>query len=62
MIHEDGKAWLAVFAKIQKVLTSCQNEDGSWTGHHCISARTFCTACAAATLLTPMRFLPMIQM
>lgn len=62
MIHEDGKAWRSVFAKIQKVLTACQNLDGSWTGHHCISARTFCTASAVTALMTPLRFLPMIQM
>lgn len=62
MIHEEGKVWRSSFAKIQKVLTACQNLDGSWTGHHCISARTFCTACAVTGLLTPLRLLPMIQM
>ncbi len=62
MIHEEGEAWENAFAKIQKVLTSCQNADGSWTGHHCISARTFCTAAAVMTLETPLRFLPMIQL
>ncbi len=62
MIHEEGKAWEDAFAKIQKVLTSCQNQDGSWTGHHCISARTFCTAAAVLTIETPLRLLPMIQL
>ncbi|MCE9584716.1 MAG: hypothetical protein K8T20_19675, partial [Planctomycetes bacterium] len=62
MIHDENDAWRAVFGKVEKVLVSCQNSDGSWTGHHCISARTFCTACAITTLETPLRLLPMIQM
>jgi len=28
-----------------------QNADGSWSGHHCITGRTFCTA-AALNVLT----------
>jgi hypothetical protein len=28
-----------------------QNQDGSWTGHHCITGRTFCTAAALLTLM-----------
>jgi hypothetical protein len=27
-----------------------QNADGSWTGHHCITGRTFCTAAALLVL------------
>jgi hypothetical protein len=28
-----------------------QNQDGSWTGHHCITGQTFCTAAALLTLM-----------
>jgi len=28
-----------------------QNEDGSWSGSHCITGRTFCTSAALLTLL-----------
>ena len=28
-----------------------QNGDGSWTGHHCITGRTFCTAAALLVLM-----------
>ena len=28
-----------------------QNEDGSWTGHHCITGRTFCTAAALLVMM-----------
>ncbi|HSU69195.1 MAG TPA: hypothetical protein VLJ39_20085, partial [Tepidisphaeraceae bacterium] len=31
-------------------LNRVQNEDGSWTGDHCITGRTFCTAAALMTL------------
>jgi hypothetical protein len=42
------------FAKWDKGMTEnlnrVQNDDGSWTGHHCITGRTFCTATALLTL------------
>ena len=31
-------------------LNRIQNKDGSWTGHHCITGRTFCTAAALLVL------------
>ncbi len=44
----------ARFAKWSKGMTSnlerIQNRDGSWTGHHCITGRTFCTAAALLVL------------
>jgi hypothetical protein len=38
-----------------------QNGDGSWTGHHCITSRTFCTAAAVLVLSAPNRMLPISQ-
>ncbi len=32
-------------------LNRVQNQDGSWTGHHCITGRTFCTSAALLTLM-----------
>ncbi len=32
-------------------LDRVQNEDGSWSGQHCITGRTFCTAAALLTLM-----------
>ena len=46
-----GKEWDAWKEKMQTTLTSAQNEDGSWAGHHCITGRTFCTGTALLTLL-----------
>ena len=40
-----------------KIIT-IQNRDGSWTGHHCITDRTFCTSCALLTLMAPKLHLP----
>ena len=31
-------------------LERIQNKDGSWSGHHCITGRTFCTAAALLVL------------
>jgi hypothetical protein len=47
------------YPKITKALLACQNKDGSWTGHHCITGRVFCTACSVLVILTPDRLLPM---
>ena len=46
-----GKEWEAWKEQMQTTLTSAQNEDGSWAGHHCITGRTFCTGTALLTLL-----------
>ena len=32
-------------------LNRMQNADGSWSGHHCITGRTFCTASALLVLM-----------
>ncbi len=46
-----GKEWDAWKAKMQTMLCSAQNQDGSWVGHHCITGRIFCTSTALLTLL-----------
>jgi hypothetical protein len=42
-------------------IVGVQNSDGSWTGHHCITSRTFCTAAAILVLTSPNRYLPISQ-
>jgi hypothetical protein len=43
------------FVKWDKAMTEnlqrIQNNDGSWSGHHCITGRTFCTSAALLTLM-----------
>lgn len=52
MLAEGGEA----FAKWDKSMTDnlnrVQNDDGSWSGHHCITGKTFCTSTALLTLMT----------
>ncbi|MEZ5965002.1 MAG: prenyltransferase/squalene oxidase repeat-containing protein [Planctomycetota bacterium] len=49
-------AW---YRKIVAALARCQNADGSWLGHHCITGRVFCTACAYIALQTPHELMTM---
>lgn len=51
---QDWKRW---DKHISQLIGRVQNGDGSWTGHHCITGRTFCTAAALLVLMadrTPM--------
>ncbi|HKB42017.1 MAG TPA: hypothetical protein VKD72_36660, partial [Gemmataceae bacterium] len=47
----DPKAWATWDRSITQRLTRSQALDGSWTGSHCITGRTFCTAAALLTLM-----------
>ncbi len=53
--------WRAFYRRIVDALVACQNQDGSWVGHHCITGRVFCTACSVLAMLTPHRLLPMVE-
>ncbi|MBL8749278.1 MAG: terpene cyclase/mutase family protein [Planctomycetes bacterium] len=44
---EESAKWRA---RISERLAKVQNQDGSWSGHHCITSPTFCTATAIACL------------
>ncbi|TWT34327.1 prenyltransferase/squalene oxidase repeat-containing protein [Blastopirellula retiformator] len=48
----DNAEWAQWHPHVRKALIRLQNGDGSWTGHHCIRDRTFCTAAALMTLLS----------
>ena len=58
MLQKRGEAWQTWYPTIRGKIVKVQNADGSWTGHHCITARTFCTAAALLTLQSPNRYLP----
>lgn len=45
-----GAEWRSWDGKIGPYLASIQGSDGSWSGHHCITSRTFVTATALLTL------------
>ena len=44
------EAWKKWDQSMTKNLNHIQNKDGSWTGHHCITGRTFCTSAALLVL------------
>jgi hypothetical protein len=51
LVQQGGDEWKKWDTAISGMVGKVQNEDGSWTGHHCITGRTFCTAAALLVLL-----------
>jgi hypothetical protein len=51
----ESQEWYPV---VSKRIVDQQNADGSWSGHHCITDRTFCTAAALLTLQSANYCLP----
>jgi hypothetical protein len=61
MLQKGGDDWATWFPTVRDKVVAVQNSDGSWTGHHCITSRTFCTAAAILVLGAPNRYLPISQ-
>ena len=61
MLQKGGKDWAVWYPEVRDKIIGVQNRDGSWTGHHCITSRTFCTAAACLVLSAPNRYLPISQ-
>jgi hypothetical protein len=51
LFAQGGEAWERWNKSISSVIGKVQNGDGSWSGHHCITGRTFCTSAALLTLM-----------
>jgi hypothetical protein len=51
LVVQGGERWKKWDANMANLLARVQNKDGSWTGHHCITGRTFCTASALLVLM-----------
>lgn len=47
---DGGADWQKWQPMIEARLAKVQNQDGSWSGHHCITSPVFCTATAIACL------------
>lgn len=58
MLQERDESWQAWYPTVRDKLIRIQNGDGSWSGHHCITARTFCTAAALLTLQASNLYMP----
>ena len=52
LVVKGDEVWTKWDAKMTANMKRIQNGDGSWTGHHCITGRTFCTASALLVLMT----------
>jgi hypothetical protein len=50
LVTTGGKEWAQWDKAISQNLNRVQNPDGSWTGHHCITGRTFVTSTALLVL------------
>jgi hypothetical protein len=48
---QGGDEWRQWDQSVTNNLERIQNQDGSWSGQHCITGRTFCTATALLTLM-----------
>jgi hypothetical protein len=51
LVVNGGPKWKSWDKSIAENLNRVQNQDGSWSGDHCITGRTFCTAAALLTLM-----------
>jgi hypothetical protein len=51
LLVKGGKEWQDFDKSMTENLGRIQNPDGSWSGHHCITGRTFCTSAAILVLL-----------
>lgn len=50
LLAKGGAEWEKWDRSMTENLSHIQNPDGSWTGHHCITGKTFCTASAILVL------------
>ena len=50
LADDGGDDWKTWDIRVGSWLTASQNADGSWSGHHCITSRTFTTAAAMMAL------------
>jgi len=51
LVLKGGKDWTEWDKSMTANMNRIQNKDGSWTGHHCITGRTFCTSAALLVLM-----------
>lgn len=51
LVVKGGEEWKKWDASMTDNLNRVQNGDGSWSGHHCITGRTFCTSAALLVLM-----------
>lgn len=60
LLAQGGEAWEKWDKQASETISSVQNSDGSWSGHHCITGRTFCTSAALLTMMADRAPLPTV--
>lgn len=58
LLFKGGKDWEKWDKQMTDGLTRSQDKDGSWSGHHCITGKTFCTSAALLVLMTDRMTIP----
>jgi hypothetical protein len=58
LMAKGGAEWERWSKSMGENLARVQNQDGSWSGQHCITGRTFCTSAALLTLMADRAPLP----
>jgi hypothetical protein len=58
LLVKGGEQWEKWDRDVATNLHRVQNSDGSWSGHHCITGRTFCTGTALLALMADRAPLP----
>ncbi|MEI7835491.1 MAG: prenyltransferase/squalene oxidase repeat-containing protein [Planctomycetota bacterium] len=51
LVVAGGEPWKKWDESMTTNMNQIQNADGSWSGHHCITGRTFCTSAALLVLM-----------
>jgi hypothetical protein len=51
LVVKGGDEWKKWDDAMSGNLQRVQNGDGSWSGHHCITGRTFCTSTALLVMM-----------
>jgi len=51
LVVAGGQAWEEWDREMTRNLNRIQNQDGTWSGEHCITGRTFCTSAALLVLM-----------
>jgi len=61
LILRGGEDWSKWDKSMTQNMNRIQNDDGSWSGHHCITGRTFCTSAALLVLMVDRTPTPIAQ-
>jgi hypothetical protein len=61
LLLKGGDAWKKWDKSITDVANRAQDKDGSWSGQHCITGKTFCTAAALLVLMVDRTPIPVVM-